>query len=90
MIGPTNPITGCAKWFGPAPQGRPIIRHGTRTMSAIRAIYEKSIRKLGRHEVVVNTCGDPLCVSVAHMKVLTRSELAKISACKMGKPRASV
>ncbi len=76
-IGPINNITGCSRWMGSAPQGRPILREGRKTRSAVRAWYVENFGPISPSEVVTQTCGDLMCMTPEHLTLTTRSELAK-------------
>jgi len=67
----------CHYWMGPAPQRKPVIRHGRQTLSARRVLMAEHLgRKLTSSEVVIDTCGESLCVNPEHLQIISRSKLA--------------
>jgi hypothetical protein len=66
----------CHYWRGPAPQQKPIIRDGKKTKSARRVIYELRVHSLTPSEVIIDTCGNSLCMNLDHLQIISRSELA--------------
>lgn len=69
----------CYYWMGPAPQRRPIVRMGKKTLSARRVLWELCKGPLTKSQVIVDTCINPMCMRLAHLQIKTRGQLVKDS-----------